>query len=67
MFVILIPYITVKFMTLVDKSDPKSTFNEVYHNITDLGALPRNTIQYDFAFAFLNEIGQDMFDKVDET
>ena len=67
MYIILIPYILTKFLILVNRSDPTTTFNEVYHNITSLGEVTGSEIHYDFAFALLNAFGEDLSGEVDET
>ena len=64
---ILLPYVLIKFIQLVDRSDPNSTFNEVYHDIKGMGELSGVDINYDFAYSLIDKFGNALPAEVDET
>ena len=47
-------YAISKFIVLVQRTKHKDSFNEIYHNITDLGDLTGEQISYQFGYTFFD-------------
>ncbi len=47
-------YTISRFVVLVQRSEQKNSFNEIYHNITDLGELTGEQISYQFGYTFFD-------------
>ena len=51
----MIGYAISRFSTMIEKSEQKNSFNEIYHNLTDIGELTGEKMSYQVGFGFFDK------------